>query len=194
VQWEHLAVEDGGACREALRKSGVRFRELPDRAAPDGKGCGIPHGVMVTRGPSGVTYSPPLVVDCSLAATLPAVEAIVQDEAQRHLGAPIVRIGDLGTYSCRSVRGWAQRLSQHAMGNAMDLATFQPRRGRMVTVARDYVRQGDTPEKPEQRFLRAVYERLWSEAGLTRVLGPDWDRSHRDHLHLDRGLRFWFAG
>ncbi|UQA62701.1 extensin family protein [Polyangium aurulentum] len=191
AQWENLAQEDGAVCREALKTAGIKFTPLADRKAPDTKGCGIPHGVMVSHGPTGIRYSPPLVVDCSLAATLPKVEAILQEEAERHLGAPIARVGNLGTYSCRSVRGWAQRISQHALGNAMDFSTFHPKRGRAVTVMRDYVRGGEDTEKPEERFLRAIYRRLWSESGLTRVLGPDWDAAHRDHLHLDRGRRGW---
>jgi hypothetical protein len=191
AQWENLAQEDGALCRDALKASGIKFKPLADRKAPDTKGCGIPHGVMVSQGPTGIRYSPPLVVDCSLAATLPKVEAILQEEAGRHLGEPITRINNLGTYSCRSVRGWAQRISQHALGNAMDFSAFYPKRGRAVTVMRDYVRGGEAPEKPEERFLRAIYQRFWSESGLTRVLGPDWDAAHRDHLHLDRGRRGW---
>jgi len=48
-----------------------------------------------------------------------------------------------------------------------------------------------SPSTPRGRFLRAIYRRLWSEGGVTRVLGPEWDAAHRDHFHLDRGIRFW---
>jgi hypothetical protein len=193
AQWENLAQEDGALCREALKASGIKFKPLADRKTPDSKGCGMPHGVMVSEGPTGIRYSPPLVIDCSLAATLPKVEAILQEEAGRHLAGPITKVSNLGTYTCRSVRGWAQRISQHALGNAMDFSAFQPKKGRAVTVMRDYVRGGEATDKPEQVFLRAVYRRLWSESGLTRVLGPDWDAAHRDHLHLDRGRRGWLT-
>jgi hypothetical protein len=191
AQWENLAQQDGDACRDALTKSGIKFTALPDRKKPDQKGCGIPHGVVVKEGPTGIRYSPPLAIDCSLAATLPKVEAILQEEAARHLGSPLTRITNLGTYSCRSVRGWAQRISQHALGNAMDFSSFQPKKGRAVTVARDYVRIGEDPDRPAELFLRAAYARLRAESGVTRVLGPDWDAAHRDHFHLDGGKRGW---
>lgn len=190
AQWDFAATH-GAACRKALEASGAKLRALPDRSAPDRAGCGMPHGVMLTRGPTGITYAPPLVVDCSLAQALPGIERIVQEEAQRWLGAPIQKISTLGSYSCRSVRGWKERLSQHALGNAMDLAGFQPERGRAAVVARHYARGGAEATTPEGRFLAAVSGRLWSEVDITRVLGPDWDASHRDHFHLDRGLRWW---
>lgn len=190
-QWEHVASTDGDQCREELAKTGAKFRPLPDRAKPNTDGCGIPHGVILTKGPTGITYSGPLMIDCSLALTLPAVEKVIQEEAVKHLGSPIVKITTLGSYSCRNVRGWKERISQHALGNAMDLAAFSPKVGTAASVQRDYVTYGEEPKTVRGHFLRAVYRRLWSEAGVTRVLGPDWDASHRDHFHVDRGLRFW---
>ncbi len=190
-QWEHLASADGAQCREALKKTGAVFRSLPDREKPDQKGCGIPHGVIVTKGPTGITYAGPLMIDCSLALTLPAVEKVIQEEALKHLGEPITRVTTLGTYSCRSVRGWKDRISQHALGNAMDMAAFTPKKGLPASVMRDYQIGVDQPTTARGRFLRAIYGRFWSEAGVTRVLGPEWDAAHRDHFHLDSGLRFW---
>jgi hypothetical protein len=188
-QWDHLASSDGAQCREDLKKTGAVFRAVPDREKPDQNGCGVPHGVIVTKGPTGITYSGPLFVDCSLALQLPAIEKVIQEEAVKHLGSPIKRVTTLGSYSCRSIRGWNARISQHALGNAMDMAAFTPERGQAASVMRDY--KPGVAEQPTVRgkFLRAIYGRLWSEGGVTRVLGPEWDASHRDHFHLDRGLR-----
>lgn len=190
-QWENLATVDGAQCREELKKTGAVFRALPDRAKPDHNGCGIPHGVIVTKGPTGITYAGPLMIDCSLALALPAVEKVIQEEAVKHLGEPITRITTLGSYSCRSVRGWRERISQHGLGNAMDMAAFSTKRGDKASVQRDYQIGVEEPEKPRGKFLRAIYGRLWREGGVTRVLGPEWDAAHRDHFHLDRGLRLW---
>lgn len=190
--WSHLAETDGAACRAALKESGVKFQPMPDQKAPSAKtGCGIPHGVVVSKGPTGIVYSPPLVVDCSLAAALPTIEAVIQDEANRHLGSPITKVTTLGSYSCRNVRGWKERISQHALGNAIDLASFQPKKGKAASVVRDYKRGGAEPTSKEGVFLGAVFRRLWSDADITRVLGPDWDAAHRDHFHIDRGIRWW---
>jgi len=189
-QWENLSSVDGAQCREELKKTGAVFRALRDRDKPDQNGCGIPHGVILTKGPTGIAYSGPLMIDCSLALALPAVEKVIQEEAVRHLGEPITRITTLGSYSCRSVRGWRERISQHAIGNAMDMAAFSTKGGAKASVMRDYQVGVESPPTPRGRFLRAIYGRLWSEGGVTRVLGPEWDAAHRDHFHLDRGLRF----
>jgi hypothetical protein len=190
-QWENLSSVDGAQCREELKKTGAVFRALRDRDKPDQNGCGIPHGVILTKGPTGITYAGPLMIDCSLALALPAVEKVIQEEAVKHLGEPITRITTLGSYSCRSVRGWRERISQHALGNAMDMAAFSTKGGAKASVMRDYEVGVEAPSTPRGRFLRAIYGRLWSEGGVTRVLGPEWDAAHRDHFHLDRGLRFW---
>ncbi|MCK6589527.1 MAG: extensin family protein [Polyangiaceae bacterium] len=190
-QWENLASVDGAQCREELKKTGAVFRALRDREKPDHKGCGIPHGVILTKGPTGITYAGPLMIDCSLALALPSIEKVIQEEAVKHLGEPITRITTLGSYSCRSVRGWKERISQHAIGNALDMAAFSTKGGVKASVMRDYEMGVESPAKPRGRFLRAIYRRLWSEGDVARVLGPEWDAAHRDHFHLDRGLRFW---
>jgi hypothetical protein len=186
-QWEHLAKRDGDACRAALREAGVKFRALPDREGPDAKGCGIPHGVVVERGPTGIAYQRPLVVDCSLALTLPAFERAVQDAATAELGAPVRRIVTMGTYACRPIRGREARLSEHAFGNAVDLARFELARGKAAVVARDY--REDAGSSPRGRFLRSLFDRLRHEPSITHVIGPAQSRSHADHLHVDRALR-----
>jgi hypothetical protein len=190
-QWENLSSVDGAQCREELKKTGAVFRALRDREKPDQNGCGIPHGVILTKGPTGITYAGPLMIDCSLALALPAIEKVIQEEAVKHLGEPITRITTLGSYSCRSVRGWRERISQHALGNALDMAAFSTKAGSKASVMRDYEIGVEAPSTPRGRFLRAIYRRLWSEGGVTRVLGPEWDAAHRDHFHLDRGIRFW---
>ena len=190
-QWENLSSVDGAQCREDLKKTGAVFRSVPDRNKPDQNGCGIPHGVIVTKGPTGITYAGPLLIDCSLALALPAVEKVIQEEAVKHLGEPITRVTTLGSYSCRNIRGWRERISQHAIGNAMDMAAFSTKRGQKASVMRDYEMGVEAPLTARGRFLRAIYSRLWSEGGVTRVLGPEWDAAHRDHFHLDRGLRSW---
>ncbi len=58
-------------------------------------------------------------------------------------------------------------------------AHYDPDEKRKPTIARD--------------FLHAVHHRLREETRLTRVIGPDWNASHRDHFHLDRGLPWWWG-
>ena len=192
-QWAFAADEDGAACRDALRAAGAKFQPVPDRPVPDAAGCGMPHGVVLRRGASGIAYSPPLLVDCTLALALVDVERILQEEAQRELGSPIVRMGNLGAFACRNRTGALRdRKSEHAFGVAVDLSSFEPKKGRAVTVLRDYPRGGAEPTTGRGRFLRAVWARLHRETSLTHIVGPDYNAAHRDHFHLDRGLRAWF--
>ncbi|MDO9021360.1 MAG: extensin family protein [Deltaproteobacteria bacterium] len=193
-QWQHLASEDAAACRAALRAAGVRFRAMPDRAAPDPRGCGIPHGVVVTRGPTGIVYDAPLVVDCSLARQLPAVEAAIQGAATAHLGQRITRVGTFGTFSCRPVRAGRGSLSEHAFGNAIDLARFAPRRGPAAVVVQHYQRDAEVPDTPRGRFLRELEQRLRGLDGVAHVIGPRQNDDHRDHFHIDRAWRWWRLG
>lgn len=187
-QWEHLASTDGAACRAALRAAGVRFTSLPDRERPDARGCGIPHPVIVTRGPTGMRWEG-VRVDCSLALTLPAVERVIQEEARASLRTTVRAVGTLGSYNCRPVRGGVT-LSEHALGNAVDVARFILARGRAVSVARDYP-LGEREPDARGRFLVAVQSRLRGEAGFSRLRGPDTDALHRDHFHLDRAPSWW---
>ncbi len=195
--WTLASQEDGEKCRADLERSGFRFRGLPSKREPDKNGCGIPNGVIVWRGPTGITYSPPINVDCSMARALESFERIVQEEAETHLRSRITKIGDLGGFACRPRNSRKQSsLSAHAFGSAVDVASFQPAKGPPAVIVRDYAEASRTSPAREQRraFLLSVYSRLRNrEADLTYVVGPDFNASHRDHFHLDRGgWAFWF--
>jgi hypothetical protein len=190
-EWELVAAADGAACRAELKAMGIRFRELPDRSEPDAQGCGIPHGVIVSKGPLGFTYAPPLQIDCTLAKELPWIEQVIQQEAEEHLGSAIKQIITFGTFSCRKVRGgFTGRLSEHAVGNAVDFGGFVPRRGKAVSVSRDYRPLEDSPG-PRGLFLRGVFRALRGHGGLTHVIGPETRADHHDHIHIDRGEPWW---
>jgi hypothetical protein len=190
-EWELVADADGAACRAELTALGMRFRELPDRTEPDAQGCGIPHGVIVTRGPLGLTYAPPLQIDCTLAKELPWIEQVIQEQAEQHLGSPIKQVITVGTYSCRRVRGgFTGRLSEHAVGNAIDFGGFVPRRGATVLVGRDYRPLEESPAA-RGRFLRGVFWALRGRGRLTHVIGPETRSDHHDHIHVDRGEPWW---
>lgn len=190
-QWDSLVSVDGATCRAALRATGARFRALPDRPTPDARGCGIPHGVVLTRGPTGITYANGLVIDCSFALQLPEIERVVQEEARAHLGGEVRRVATFGSYNCRPVRGGRGYLSEHALGNAVDLARFETARHNAALVVRDFRAEGDPRANERSVFLRNVYDRLRGLEGVARVRGPEDDALHHDHFHVDRGVRWW---
>jgi len=190
-EWDRLASVDGAACRQRLVEQHVQFRILPDQAAPDAHGCGIPHGVLVQRGPTGISYAPPLQIDCSLALELTAIERAIQEQAEAHLASTIRNVTTFGTYSCRKVRGgWTGKLSEHAFGNAIDLGAFAPLKGRPVVVARDYRPDQDAPDD-RSLFLRGIFRALRQDPGLTYVIGPETRADHHDHIHVDRAEPWW---
>lgn len=194
--WSLAAREDGDACRADLKAAGFKFQALPDRSARDKSGCGIPHAVIVFKGPTGITYDPPITVDCTMARALASVEKIVQEEAQTHLRSPIVKIGNLGAFACRP-RNYKKgnSLSAHAFGSAVDVASFHPAKGTPAVILRDYEDSArSTPAQDDRRrFLREVFVRLRRDADLTYAVGPDFNAIHKNHFHLDHGgWHFWF--
>jgi hypothetical protein len=187
LQWANVSASQGPACRSSLRAWGVTFSSLPDRAAPDAKLCGIPHGVRLARGPTGIAYQPELVLDCSMALLLPEVETVMQRVASATLGQRIARIRTFGTYSCRDMVGWLGTKSEHSFANAIDIAAFDTADGKAITVLRDFYQP-----TPAGKFLRRLHDELRADTHLSYVLGPDHDAAHKNHFHLDHGVR-WTA-
>lgn len=185
LQWKNMAAIDGDACRRSLRAAGVSFVALPERTAPDAQLCGIPHGVRIARGPSGAAYQPELVLECSLALLLPEVEEVMQRVATETLGQRIARVRTFGTYSCRDMVGWRRSKSEHSFANAIDIAAFDTSGGQAITVLRDFYRKA-----PAGAFLRRLHDEWRASTHLSYVLGPDHDAAHKNHFHIDRGVRW----
>jgi hypothetical protein len=62
-------------------------------------------------------------MSCALAARLDQFERdVVQPLAREELGRRVVRINHLGSFSCRARNGRGDRLSQHGLGRAIDIA------------------------------------------------------------------------
>src|SRR5213078_4139103 len=62
-----------------------------------------------------------------------------QPLARKHLGAPIVRIETMSSYSCRNAYGRTHgRLSEHGKANAVDLGSFVTARGPAALVVADW--------------------------------------------------------
>lgn len=172
-------VRDVGACRAALAGAGFATERIPDLAG--GGDCGYSDAVELTR--SVHAYSAPAATSCAMAAALTLWERdVVAPAAERHLGQAVVRIELAGApYQCRRVAGRAdRRMSEHASANAIDIGGFTLEDGTVLAVARGW--RGDARERA---FLRAVRDGACDY--FAAVLSPDYNRAHRDHLHLDLG-------
>lgn len=176
VQINSLAAEPA-ACIAALDRSRLRYSVTPTR--PLKNGCGLEHAVRPLR--SQVAYSGPFDLTCGMMAALYWYEARLQALAELHLGTTIARIDHLGTYACRNVNSRETgRRSQHATGNAIDIAGFRLADGRRVTVLNDW---GE--DNTEGRFLAAAREEACGLFNI--VLSPDYNKAHANHFHLDLG-------
>lgn len=192
-QWRWIAEAADARCREQLAATEAEFVPLPDVSAPNPQGCGIPRGVVLKRGVTGLRYSPPVRVDCSFALRLGEVERILAEEVAARFDAKIARIGHIGTYACRGVvgrlRGRSGGISEHSFGNAIDVTHLDLDRGPRVSVLHHY--RNEAPAAARHReLLHEVYRRVRRETDL-RALGPDFDASHRSHFHFDAGSRWW---
>jgi hypothetical protein len=145
----------------------------------EGNGCGVSNGYRIFA-VSGVNFSEPATVTCSVANTFNSwVENSVQPQAENIYGERVVAVKVAASYACRprnNVRG--AKLSEHGMGNAIDIAAFTLASGKEVTVLGDYYSGGK-----DGKFLKAV--RGEACGPFHTVLGPGSDAAHKDHLHMD---------
>ncbi len=149
----------------------------------DGPGvCGLERPLQVSGLAGGsVALSPPALIDCSLTAGLDRwVKASVQPAAQRYFGSRVVGITQIASYSCRGRDGnnWG-KISEHAFGNALDIAAFRLANGQTITVVNGWWR--GSPR--ERAFLQAAFAGACDE--FYTVLGPGSDRFHYNHFHVD---------
>ena len=127
-----------------------------------------------------VRLKPAALLRCPM---VPAVDRwlteIVMPAARRNFGQPVVEIKVAASYSCRPIghkRG--ARLSEHGYANAIDISKFVLASGRVVTVKRGW--RGNARES---RFLLQIHK---GGCGIFyTVLGPNYNRAHHDHFHLD---------
>jgi hypothetical protein len=105
--------------------------------------CGAPAPVMLRRigtGAGKVELSPPAMLNCAMVVGLHAwVEKTLQPAAQEAFGSPITRLRNASGYVCRNRVGGSahndDRLSEHALANAVDITGFVTADGRAVDVA-----------------------------------------------------------
>ncbi|HEX7792505.1 MAG TPA: extensin family protein, partial [Afipia sp.] len=96
---------------------------------------GPPQGSPVNRFGS-VSLKPAATLACPIVSALDRWLAdSVQPAAQRWFGSPVAEIKQISAYSCRGMNGNSRsRISEHAFGNALDIASFTLADGRRISV------------------------------------------------------------
>lgn len=146
-------------------------------AVPGNGACGIPDAVRV-RSVGGIALSQPSLMNCRTAQTLNSWVArdVIPVIGKRGGGVNSLRV--VAHYACRTRNSQSgARLSEHAKGNAIDIAGFGLKNGDEITVLTDWGKGRDG------RTLRKLHKSACGPFGT--VLGPKSDRHHKDHFHLD---------
>ena len=127
-----------------------------------------------------VAVKPAATLACPIVSVLDRWLAdSVQPAAMRWFGARVVEIKQISAYSCRGMNGNPNaHISEHAFGNALDIAGFTLADGRHISV-----QEGWKGMPEEQGFLRDVQASACQQ--FNTVLAPGSNVYHYNHIHVD---------
>lgn len=163
------------ACRDRIEALGVVFEE--HEAERDAEiGCAVPYPLLVRKLGGSVDLEPDAEMNCAMAEAAARFAAdVVSPAAEAGLGSPLKSVTQASAYVCRPRHGGG-KMSEHAFGNALDIAGFTLADGTALAV------KPGLPER-QKKFLDAV--RKAACGPFRTVLGPGADADHELHLHLD---------
>ena len=176
TDWKIAGASEGQACFSALAKGDVVFRRLPD--LEDSPQCGIEDRLVLSE-VAGIALDP-VETRCATALRLTLwAEHGLKPAAQSMFGTGVSRLHHFSSYNCRAIRttnGTGNRMSTHATAEAIDIAGVTLADGQRITLLRDWG-SGD-----RGAFLEAARDSAcrW----FVTTLGPDYNRLHADHFHL----------
>lgn len=129
-----------------------------------------------------VTLAPEVILRASLAS---AVADWVRDDLAPAIakGDRLASIEGTGGYECRnrdSIAG--AKLSEHAIGNALDLHALRTEQGKLFVIA------PSTGDRDDVKAFRALMKKT-ACLRFSTVLGPGADAFHAQHLHIDLAVR-----
>ncbi|CZT35814.1 extensin-like domain-containing protein [Rhizobium sp. 9140] len=167
-------------CLTDLKALGTTFSEKP--RIDDGQGCGIDKPISVSEILPGIKLAPEATLRCEAAlelarwtkeAVLPAARVAMSED-----GA-LKTINQASSYICR-LRNNAStgKISEHARGNAIDIASFTFRNGETIAIQ----------PRDEDGTLSGAFQRAVTATGclyFETVLDPGSDEAHENHLHFD---------
>jgi hypothetical protein len=181
VDWQLAELRTArDLCRRALKAPHIEAAPIADSPLKDG--CGWINSVRVSA--AGGAKASIDRLSCPAAAALALwMEHEVQPVAEALLGQRVAALHSLGSYACRNIVGnrfWKNMRSEHATANALDIAGFTLADGHQISVLKNWPANG-----AEAEFLRTVHRRACLYFRV--VLGPEFNASHKDHFHFDRG-------
>jgi hypothetical protein len=189
-----VACVNSGAIQEgpskvriaAINGPGVCGAEYPFKVSVLGESAILnyvdeprPRAGMLQSG-EAVSITPAATLACPIVSALDQwIANSVQPAALRWFGQPVSEIKQISAYSCRGMNGNPNaNISEHAFGNALDIAAFTLADGRKIDV-----RTGWEGAPAEQGFLRDVESAACEQ--FTTVLAPGSNAYHYNHIHVD---------
>jgi len=171
------------------------------RWLPDGERPACDKSTIVAYRGTTIRYAGAVFVHPAFAERLARFETVVAEVARDVYGREPRRIHHYGAYNCRPVRTLRHLLSEHALGNAIDVVGFDfgaatkatplpaalPKALKFpfeVRVLRHWNKTEGTAAV-HARFLAALTERLERRPDVFRSMFGPGHGGHDDHLHLD---------
>ncbi|MEX0589736.1 MAG: extensin family protein [Xanthobacteraceae bacterium] len=159
---------------------------MEPESALNGNGvCGMTRPFKVAAVSGGfVALEPKATLACPLVANVEGwFHEAIQPAAMAWFGSPVSEVKQISAYSCRTMNGQpGAAISEHAFGNALDIASFRFADGRELKV-----KDGWKGRPEEQGFLRTVHAAACER--FSTVLAPGADMFHYDHIHVDLARR-----
>jgi hypothetical protein len=166
-------------CTAELKAIGAEFKER--ERIDDGNGCGIDRPIELKTLGSGVTLSPPGTIRCQTAVNLArwTRDVVTPMLKKSQPKETLAQVHQASAYVCRKRNGAdTGKISEHAHGNAIDIASFTFKSGKTFTIA----------PREEDATLNGAFQRAIASAAclyFSTVLDPGSDNAHETHLHLD---------
>ncbi len=187
--------DDDDLAREGYPLDGFD-REVP-RAGP----LQCPHVDLVRHPGTHLRYDATAMVHEAFRERLVAFEKLTRAHCIAAYGRAPRHIVQLGTFNCRRIGGYPNLMSEHGLGNALDVAGFDfPALSKSVTLPDGvpaalrgafavridrHWNAKDRAGAAHATFLRALTRKIIAAREVFRVvLGPSYP-GHKNHLHLD---------
>ena len=152
---------------------GDEIDPIPGRVA----GCGVAEPVFVTE-VAGISLSQGAIMDCPTARALNTWVREGAIPAVGDRGGGLSRLQVAAHYVCRTRNHRpGARISEHGKGKAIDISAVILESGEVLELLDGWNARG------ERRMWRQMYGAACGPFGT--VLGPESDRYHRTHFHLD---------
>ncbi|WP_119272551.1 extensin family protein [Taklimakanibacter deserti] len=177
--------EDFAICRKELAALGAKFK-VPDMPAAEMARCTVRNPVQISAiaSPAGeVDFPGEPILNCIFAKRFTSwVSDIAGPVVKAQTGEALAAIATGPGYECRGRNGdGSGKISEHALGNAVDIAAFKLASKESMPVS-----NVAKTENVESRWLTAL--RVSACGYFTTVLGPGSNAAHAEHYHFDLGL------